>query len=263
VTSIPYFLDVRDNAASPPGLRKTGLTPSFVFFNRTSDNTAITGAGLPPAIGEVGNGLYKFTYDPDQNGEAVWEVDCGASLSLPSDRYLSDVCRLTDSRVQAGISSAGRVVASSIVAGGIAGSDITAIATAAALAVWQSLTSGLSTAGSVGLALANFVGALGTDNRPKVSADTHTAGVTVAAVTSKTGYQLASNGLDSIAVPDIAGDSDGRSTFPKMVRSIFNLLFNRTQQTATQLTVANDAGSAVITMPTSDDGTTFVKGRST
>ena len=52
-------------------------------------------------------------------------------------------------------------------------------------AIWNALTSGFSTVGSIGLKLANW--ALGSDNRALVSADTHTSGETVAAVTGAVG----------------------------------------------------------------------------
>ncbi len=47
--------------------------------------------------------------------------------------------------------------------------------------IWNALTSGMVTVGSIGKKLADWV--LGTDNRALVSADLHTAGVTVKAVT--------------------------------------------------------------------------------
>jgi hypothetical protein len=47
--------------------------------------------------------------------------------------------------------------------------------------IWRSLTSGMTTAGSIGKKLANWV--LGSDNMVKVSSDAHTSGQTVKAVT--------------------------------------------------------------------------------
>lgn len=86
--------------------------------------------------------------------------------------------------------------------------------------IWNSLLSGFGTAGSVGKKLADWV--LGTDNRVKVSADVHTSGQTVAAVSGavggvtagvtvstnldKTGYSLAS-GVTVTTIYDKTGYS--------------------------------------------------------
>jgi len=59
------------------------------------------------------------------------------------------------------------------------------LSAAAVQAMWDALTSALTTAGSIGKKLADFV--LGTDSRVKVSADAHTSGETVAAVTGAVG----------------------------------------------------------------------------
>jgi hypothetical protein len=57
--------------------------------------------------------------------------------------------------------------------------------TSIASSVWSALTSGLTTVGSIGKKLADW--ALGTDNRALVSANTHTSGATVAAVSGGVG----------------------------------------------------------------------------
>ena len=64
-------------------------------------------------------------------------------------------------------------------------------AAAIAAAVWDELTATARQVGGYGAALKAWLAALGTDNRVKVSADAHTSGETVAAVTDKTGYALA------------------------------------------------------------------------
>jgi hypothetical protein len=73
---------------------------------------------------------------------------------------------------------------------------------------------------------------------------------------------LAPTGLDAVNITDISGDADARSTLPKMLRAIFNRLYNNVTQTASQQKVYNDAGTAVATMSVSDDGTTATKGKS-
>jgi len=89
-----------------------------------------------------------------------------------------------------------------------------------------------------------------------------TAPVTAGTVTDKSGYALSATGLDSVSIADVTSDADGRSTLPKMLRSLFNRFFNSTTQTATQQIVHNDSGTATNTMTVSDNGTTATKGKS-
>jgi hypothetical protein len=89
MAAIQYSFTVRDSTAG--GARKTGLTPGFVFFKKLADNSDIT----PPSIGEVGQGAYKFSYDPSVSGEAVWQADAGSSLSAAGDRYIDGTATLS------------------------------------------------------------------------------------------------------------------------------------------------------------------------
>jgi hypothetical protein len=88
MTAIPFSFVVRDSTAG--GARVAGLTPGFVFFKKLSDNSDVA----PPAISEVGQGAYKFTYDPAAAGEAIWQVDAGAGLSAAGDRYIDGTATL-------------------------------------------------------------------------------------------------------------------------------------------------------------------------
>jgi hypothetical protein len=73
-------------------------------------------------------------------------------------------------------------------------------------AIWQALTSGLTTVGSIGKKLADWV--LGSDNMVKVSADVHTSGQTVKAVT---------DGVDLIK---IGGSTDSLASFKASVDAL-------------------------------------------
>jgi hypothetical protein len=73
---------------------------------------------------------------------------------------------------------------------------------------------------------------------------------------------LAPAGLDAVNTTDWTSDADARSTFAKMVRAIFNRLYNNVTQTSSTQVVHNDAGSTQSTMAVSDDGTTATKGKS-
>ena len=81
--------------------------------------------------------------------------------------------------------------------------------------------------------------------------DTGTAGVVVAAG-SKTGYKLASDGLDSVTATEPTGKP---TTFAGWVMWLVQR-FRRADMTATTLTVKTEAGATVTTQSVSDDGVT-------
>lgn len=95
---------------------------------------------------------------------------------------------------------------------------------------------------------------LGAPTGASVSADINT----------KTGYKLASDGLDAVAAPaDVTSNTAMRSSFVGMVRSIFNWHFNRVEATVSQAKMyADDSATVAATMPVSNDGTTETKGKS-
>lgn len=74
--------------------------------------------------------------------------------------------------------------------------------------------------------------------------------------------QLSPTGLDVVNITDVSSDADARSTLPKLMRAVFNRLYNNVTQTASQQKVTNDAGTVTATMAVSDDGTTATKGKS-
>lgn len=84
-----------------------------------------------------------------------------------------------------------------------------------------------------------------------------TAGVGLTGI-PKTGYKLASDGLDTVATTSPAGVA---SNFREMVVATWRYLYKKTTLTATQLKAYDDAGtSAIATMTVSDDGSTQTKG---
>jgi hypothetical protein len=104
---VTYTFSVRDNAAFPPGTRKTGLLPTWVFLKRLADNGDIS---PQPLIQEIAQGQYKFTYDADANGEAAGQIDAGATLANPSDRYLDILLSRDSSRIQAALGPSGAIL---------------------------------------------------------------------------------------------------------------------------------------------------------
>lgn len=87
---------VRDSTSSPPGTRKTSLTPTWVHLKRLSDGTNVTPT---PTISEIGQGQYKFTYDAEASGDAVGQVDAGSGVTAPADRYVDVVLTRESSRL--------------------------------------------------------------------------------------------------------------------------------------------------------------------
>jgi hypothetical protein len=82
----------------------------------------------------------------------------------------------------------------------------------------------------------------------------------VGSVTTKTGFILASTGLDAIAVTD-PGAPGSHTTLAKMVVALWRYFYKKTTLTSTQLKTYADDGTTVNgTATVSDDGTTQNKG---
>lgn len=82
-------------------------------------------------------------------------------------------------------------------------------------------------------------------------------------VSDKTGFSLASDGLDAVAAPaDLTNDTEARASFVGMIRALFNRFFNKVTQDNAQQIIYNDSDAVVSTKATSDDGTTQTLGRS-
>jgi hypothetical protein len=109
VVTVLAFCDSANGGAPVPG-----LVPSFVFFNRLSDNSAIT---PQPAIVNLGGGKYSFAYDPTVSGDAVWKIDGGASLTVAADRYQTGTVQAV--QANQGASGSRTIVAASALAGSL------------------------------------------------------------------------------------------------------------------------------------------------
>lgn len=130
-------------------------------------------------------------------------------------------------KVSADAHTAGAAVASVTgnVGGNVAGSvasvtDRTGFSLSAAgvKALWDQLLSATFTSGSIGEKIKAFFAALGSDDRPKISADAHTAGAAVASVTGAVGSVTGNVGgnlsgsVGSVAgaVGSVSGDVGGK-----------------------------------------------------
>lgn len=117
-------------------------------------------------------------------------------------------------------------------------------------AIWDALTSTMTTAGSIGKKLADWV--LGSDSKVLLSTDAQT-GVTIPTVTNLTAITGANTELT--AVPT------STASLKDMWKWMFLLSRNKiTQTSSVQTALANDSVTAVATAAVSDDGTTAVRG---
>ena len=115
MAAIWNYFSVRDYYGVGAGARLTGLSPTWVLFKKLDDSTDIT---TRPAILEVGQGIYKYSYDAETNGDAAGQFDVLGggnpnNVSLSSaDRYLDLFATREPSRVLAAINTSGQVVLS-------------------------------------------------------------------------------------------------------------------------------------------------------
>jgi hypothetical protein len=158
MTALTYFFTVRDSTQQ--GKRITALTPTWVFFK----NQAGTNANLTqPTITEVGNGVYKFSYDPT-GAEAFGQVDAGSALSLEGDRYIDGVCSSAAPISPASASTVATATAAAILAtpANLLATDTSGFVTTndptapIAAAILDTPLTGHNTSGTVGQSLTNI-----------------------------------------------------------------------------------------------------------
>lgn len=129
-------------------------------------------------------------------------------------------------------------------------------------AVWDALTSALTTAGSIGKKLADW--ALGSDNRALVSANAHTSGQTVAAVTADVGITQAAAdkvfGASGAALPELTQAAPSATPTPREAIMLpYMAMRDKLTTDATSKKIHNDAGTVICKKALSDDGTTYTE----
>lgn len=109
---IAFYFEIRNAGDPVTGLTFGGVgsTPGWTAFKTVSINAG-TGAvtlanATPPTITEIGEGMYVAVYDPDANGEAMGQIDAGASLAS-SDRYISIAFPVDSSRIVTDLKTTG------------------------------------------------------------------------------------------------------------------------------------------------------------
>jgi hypothetical protein len=107
-----YVFQARDNSATGLGARLTGLSPTWVFLKKLADNSDVT---PQPAVVEVAQGVYKYSFDAELNGDCVGQLNLlgggnpnNVALN-PGDQYVDQPLTRESSRLLSGISSSGQV----------------------------------------------------------------------------------------------------------------------------------------------------------
>jgi hypothetical protein len=160
VAAVTYSLCLRNG-----GTPAAGLSPAWLLFRRLADDASPT----LPALAAVAGGLYKFTYDAEDQGDAHGVLDAGASVADPAERYRHVVCRRGDAPA------------------------LTAAETESA--VWDAVREDHATAGSFGEALDVPVSSRSDYAGGPVQSVTDP--VTVGSISDTTGFKLAEDGLDA------------------------------------------------------------------
>jgi len=96
-----------------------------------------------------------------------------------------------------------------------------------------------------------------------VVGDTIAGATTVGSVTTKTGYVLASTGLDSVVMEDLAAVPGVTASIKAAINWVYNICRNEqiTNKTDLEIKVKNDAGTIIAEADISDDGTSFTRGK--
>lgn len=186
-------------------------TQAFTSADRTNLTNLVTRLGSPAGASVAAD-------------VAAVKSDTGSTLTDAST-LLSRLGSPVGATISADIATVGTTATSvntklGSPAGASIASDIAAVKSdtgSIAATVWNALLSALTTAGSIGKSLAAFIAALGSDSRPKVSADAHTSGETVAAVAGSVGsvsspVATTSDGIIDTMSADLGGIASSASS---------------------------------------------------
>ena len=163
---------------------------------------------------------------------------------------------LADNAITSSKLAAGAITAAAIATGAV---DADAIATDAVNEIQNglALSSALATVGSNVLAVKTATDQLAFSSGDVVAT---LAGEGVA-VSDKTGFKLASDGLDSISITPASGVA---TNFREMFIAVWRLFFKKVTETAAERKTYADNGTTVwTTQPLTDDGTTQTQGAAT
>lgn len=234
-TGINIYLTAANGVPGSETLYKTGVTGTT-----TTLATATTGASVVSIY--VTNGGSSYTSAP-----TVTVSGGGGTGATATATVLSNAVTLVTVTAQgSGFTSAPTV---SFTGGGGSGAAATAqLVTSTATAPNVNTTSTLVT--DIWTAASRTLSSFGFN-------------VTVGSNTDKTGYSLASTGLDAIAVTDPGAPSNVTS-ISKMLVAMYRYFYKKTTATSSSLKTYADDGSTVnATMVLTNDGTTQSKGSAT
>lgn len=183
------------------------------------------------------------TYDTLISGSANLNANVAAMANNVLTAAAINTGAITNAKFAAGAIDAAALATDAIGAAELAADAVAEIADA----IWDEARSGHTTAGTFGQGVASVQG----------NVTGSTASVTT--VSDKTGYSLASTGLDAIATTAPSGVA---SNFREMMVALFQRFFWKTTLTSTQLkTYAADGSTVLTTQATSDDGATQTIGK--
>ena len=163
---------------------------------------------------------------------------------------------ITDAKVAADVTIASVTGAVGSVTGAVG--SVTAgvtLAASAVQAIWDALTTALTTVGSVGKLLVDNVNAT-------ISSRSTYAGGAVASVTAEVEITQTSAdkifGASGAALPELAQGIPSATPSPRAaIMALYMALRNKLDVTATTKSVTNDAGTVIFKKALSDDGTTY------
>jgi hypothetical protein len=241
-------------------------------------DAAAAGGGLDAAGVRAAVGLASANLDT-QLADLPTNAELAAGLAGADDATLAAIAALNNlSSAQAQTAATAALNAYDPPTKAELDSAVSPLATAAALAAVDTLVKDVPTNAELAAALATADDAVlaavadvptvaEMEARTLPSADYVVVGdtlagvTTVGSVTTKTGYKLASDGLDAISTTAPVGVA---TNFREMVVQTWRRFFKGAQMTATSVKTYDDTNLVVVTTQTlSDDGTTQVQGPAT
>jgi len=265
-----YAAGMTPTRASASGTADSGSTTTVVDTERTEADTDYWKGCLIKFTSGTLNGQTRLitAFDP-----ATDTLTFAPALTVAADTHTYEIYAMGRADLHLWLGSlvnaliSGRVDADSQVVGDKTGY---ALSSAGVQAIWDALTSALTTAGSIGKKLADWV--LGSDAKVILSNNAHTGAViptvtdltnapTSGDLTATMKASVNAEVVDAVATDTIAELSQAAPAATPTMRTALMLLYmmarNKYESTATGEKFHNDAGGVFTKSTLSDNGTTF------
>ena len=232
----------------------TPATAGILDVNvKNIDNDAASAAGAVTFPGTLAS-TTNITAGTITTATNVTTVNGLAANTITAASIAADA--ITDAKVAADVTIASVTGAVGSVTGAVG--SVTAgvtLAASAVQAIWDALTTALTTVGSVGKLLVDNVNAT-------ISSRSTYAGGAVASVTAEVEITQTSAdkifGASGAALPELAQGIPSATPSPRAaIMALYMALRNKLDVTATTKSVTNDAGTVIFKKALSDDGTTY------